>query len=169
MRPRRRWEAFGQRDDLERSLNYYRLGHAASQPEKPSYDFGWNAINEAYLLDLLDDLDHTQARQQKQPPAANVAAVGEQANQSRHDLARHSARNCQDATEGCGGIRCGWVKSEWWYHATLAEAHLGLDDYGAAATLGHKKGWTPIARQINRTCPFGSRKVRLGSCSIWNG
>ena len=111
---KRRWEAFGQIEDLSRSLRYYQHGY-----EQGFGDYGYTAINAAFVNDLLASLgDHAEERRQT-------------AHRIRQEiLDTVDPMKDEDDNE--------WLKSEWWYYVTLAEACLGLGDTGAAVKWIHE-------------------------------
>src|SRR5262245_35004221 len=70
---KRRWESDGNVRHLERSLGYYRRGHAAGI----AADDGYTAINAAFLLDLLAALDAEDAKAAGVEPAPDDPRRGE--------------------------------------------------------------------------------------------
>lgn len=106
---KRKYDAFGQIEDLIESLKYYRQGAA-----QPGYtDFGYTAINQAYVLDLLASLGDD--------PAKNT----EEARRIREDIILNLPKKLELEENN-------WLKSEYWFYITLAEACLGLEKYDEA-------------------------------------
>jgi predicted acylesterase/phospholipase RssA/MinD-like ATPase involved in chromosome partitioning or flagellar assembly len=109
-----RWKLTGQRDDLERSLFYYNRGW--KQPLEG--DFGYTGINAAFVLDLL-------ARTERNDSPKTSKARMEEARSIREAIAS-GLPPIGDSKNNA------WLKREWWYFATLAEACFGADRYEEA-------------------------------------
>lgn len=120
---KRMWELSAQQRDLETSLGYYYRGY-----EQGIGDYGYTAINAAFVMDLLADIESATAQ-----PAAITAAIDQ-----RWRLARE--------------IRCSLAKqlpplekdkgTKWWFLVTLGEAYFGLDDWDQAEV------WFAKARNV---------------------
>jgi predicted acylesterase/phospholipase RssA len=111
---KRMWDYTGQRAHLEKALNWYAKGLAAS----PDAD-GWLGVNVAFVSDLLGVQEGDAGGGDA---AARKKARFDNADQVRKDvLARLNA--------------AGPPKDEnpWYYHASRAEAAFGLADFAAAA------------------------------------
>ena len=101
---KRRWQATGQKDQLERSYHYYRRGYDLG----PKNDFGYTAINAAFVLDQLADIERADGTR----AASSIV----------RPRRRRSAKTFVDVTPE---IRPGLAQSslsEWWYVVTVAEA-----------------------------------------------
>jgi Tetratricopeptide Repeats-Sensor len=113
---KRWWEYDGQRDRLTRSLAYYEKGYGS----KVTTDDGYQAINAAYVLDLLASLElgSDQATADARKAAENRRKA---ANEIRQRLVAAEAQGLPDG-----------AASNYWYQATIAEAHLGLHQLAEA-------------------------------------
>jgi predicted acylesterase/phospholipase RssA len=111
---KRRWEATLRVAELERSLHYYHRGF-----EQGFDDLGYTAINAAFVLDQLADIDQTEPG----APGADSDA-GDVPRRAEADEIRRAVvvALTPKAAE----------KRDWWLRATLAEAHFGLGDYAEA-------------------------------------
>jgi len=114
---KRKWEANGQRRELERSLYYYNKGYQFGCAN----DFGYTGINAAYIHDLLawrstmDTLNSDEAME-------NADAHHKEAKLIREDIiATLPSLAERKDTE--------WLGQTWWYLVTVAEAYFGLKDY----------------------------------------
>jgi predicted acylesterase/phospholipase RssA len=117
---KRKWEVDNQRQNLERSLFYYLRGYE----QGPVSDQGYTGINAAFVLDQLANLESGEAEK-----AGNVSNAAQQ----RRDRAKAIR---QDIINKVGGLigdpNHNWVADQWWYYATIAEAHFGLENYDEA-------------------------------------
>ncbi|MGH8677131.1 MAG: patatin-like phospholipase family protein, partial [Burkholderiales bacterium] len=115
-----KWEAFGQKQYLERSLAYYLRGYQAGA----AADCGYTGINAAYVLDLLAHLDAEEAKKaggNLEPVHARRA----QATLIREDLASTlTALLAQPDKQK--------FAHDWWVLVTVAEAYFGLSRYEEA-------------------------------------
>jgi hypothetical protein len=134
---KRKWELDGQRQHLERSLAYYLRGVHATSPEARDYDYGYTAINAAFVLDLLASQEEEETRRAGES-AESASSAGTRRAQAtairerlRTDLPRLLAMPDRQ-----------WLRGQWWFLATLAEACLGLRRYGEA------RGWVAQARAL---------------------
>lgn len=114
---KRWWEAYGQRDDLERSLDYYLRGQAQGADQ----DQGYTAINAAFVYDLLA----------AQEVPGRVAASGgadwrRRARGIREDILAKVAAPPEDVPPS---------KDLWWVLVTIAEALFGLERHPEARPL----------------------------------
>lgn len=100
-----RWKLSGLRHDLERSLAYYGRGAARGI----EHDQGYTALNAAFVLDLL-------ARQEEESPQVADRRTAEAQALREKIVAVLPGLAAQQA----------WLKGQWWFFATLAEACLGL-------------------------------------------
>ena len=108
------WKLTGDRAHLERSLTFYQSGAKADFKG----DFGYTRINAAFVLDLLashdepDSLGAAQARRQA------ATSLRQEIVTTLPDLASQK--------------RYAFLKRQWWYGATLAEACFGLGRHAEA-------------------------------------
>jgi len=107
-----RWEAFAQKQDLERSAVYYLRGYE----QGIEIDEGYTGINAAYVLDILGEQERTEAERLGLPSDTAPARI-EQARRIREHLV---TRLGVLAEEKPG------AKDRWWFMVTLAEAYFGL-------------------------------------------
>jgi tetratricopeptide repeat protein len=128
---KRRWQVEGQRIDLERALGFYLKGYQIGlQFEKNELgvetDQGYNGINAAFVLDLLARED---ARQAMYADVESTVAIG------RFTAAREIRRLLASKLPALVEREAfAWLRNEWWFHATIAEAHLGLGEFEQAVT-----------------------------------
>jgi len=117
---KRKWEVDNQRQNLERSLFYYLRGYR----EGPANDQGYTGINSAFVLDQLASLEEGEAEE-----ASRSSNIAEQrrsrAKEIRQDIIAQVGVQIGDSEHQ-------WVADKWWYYATLAEAHFGLQNYDVA-------------------------------------
>src|SRR5215213_3225404 len=117
---KQRWEIDNQREHLEQSLFYYLRGYE----QGPRNDQGYTGINAAYVLDQLASLEEGEAEK-----ASNSSNAAEQ----RRARARVIRQDIVDQVGSLiGDSSHKWVADQWWYYATLAEAHFGLQNYDEA-------------------------------------
>jgi predicted acylesterase/phospholipase RssA/tetratricopeptide (TPR) repeat protein len=123
---KRKWEVNGQKQNLERSLHYYRKGYVAGDTSREDYDNGYTGINAAFVLDLLAHLEATEAG--KAGTISRVASERrEEADTIRRDLVKTlTARSLDPLYE--------WLNRTWWFPVTLGEAYFGLGEYEDATT-----------------------------------
>jgi predicted acylesterase/phospholipase RssA len=117
---KQRWEVEGRRGSLERSLAFYLAGYEVG----PLQDQGYTAINAAYVLDLLAELEEGDERRRGRG-AGSSGARREKAREIREEL----VSALPTLLEGPEGAR---LADPWWFYATLAEAHFGLERYDEA-------------------------------------
>ena len=111
---KRIWELSTQQRDLETSLAYYYRGYQRGVDG----DYGYTAINAAFVLDLLGDIETVPAQ-----PAPIVAATAEQ----RRALAMEIRQSIVDTLPGLA-TKDNSLDTTWWFLVTLGEAYLGLGD-----------------------------------------
>ncbi len=132
---KRRWEVDTQRSNLESSLFYYLRGYR----EGPVHDQGYTGINAAFVHDQLASLEESEARKagQTSPSApehrASAAAIRRDIIDQVGPLIAHSDYQ--------------WIRGLWWYYATMAEAHFGLQQFDEA--LRWLREGQSAANQIN--------------------
>ena len=117
---KRKWEVDNQRQNLERSLFYYLRGY----DQGPRNDQGYTGINAAFILDRLASLEEGEAA--KASESSKVA----------HKRREGARKIRQDIVDQVGALVADpshqWVADKWWYYATVAEAHFGLENYDEA-------------------------------------
>jgi predicted acylesterase/phospholipase RssA len=118
---KRKWELDSQKQQLERSLNYYLRGYKnpdPQQPPRPETDQGYTGINAAFVLDLLA---HQEEEEAKKANAVSElpAQRRKQAKEIREDIVKKVAPL----------VHLDWLQGKWWFYSTLAEAHFGLGNY----------------------------------------
>lgn len=109
---KRRWQATGQKDQLERSYHYYRRGFDVG-PEK---DYGYSAINAAFVLDQLADIESSEGTPSVEERRMEARAIREAV------VAKLLPLRTTDPT----------LKNNWWYLVTLSDALFGLGRYDEA-------------------------------------
>lgn len=117
---KRKWEVDNQKQQLERSLNYYLRGCE----QGPKNDRGYTAINAAFVLDLLANQEEEEARK-----AGAKSDEARQRRQKAQEIRRSVIAGVaplvnQPVKEKSGG--------RWWLYSTVAEAHFGLGNYDEA-------------------------------------
>lgn len=127
---KRKWEADGQRQHLERSLGFYRRGYR----EGLANDYGYTAINAAYILDCLAAQEEV-ASESATTSLTTVRTRGEEARAIREEIMRSLPELLRHASTA-------WLGRQWWFNVTIAEAALGLGQYEEAST------WLSRARQV---------------------
>jgi predicted acylesterase/phospholipase RssA len=126
---KRRWQADGHKENLETSLEYYRRGF----DEGPANDGGYTGVNAACVLDLLADIEARQAARTR----GNVSQAP-----ARKALATTIRREVIKALLATREPEPEKFDSNWWYVATLAEAHFGLEEFAESGQ------WLSVARRI---------------------
>jgi len=117
---KQRWQLDVRREHLELSLHYYRRGHAVGVRG----DTGYTSINAAYVLDVLASLEEESAC------TANVESEIAAARRAEARSIREELVRVLPQLPGEEGRE--WLAGQWWYHATLIEAHFGLGEYDEA-------------------------------------
>lgn len=120
---KRKWEADGQKQNLEHSLAFYLRGYK----EDPRYDLGYTGINAAYVLDQLAALEGT---------GETVADVASERRTQATDIRRRLVEFLPELIEEYG------LRDNWWVYVTIAEAYFGLKDYGNA------RQWLDKAKEL---------------------
>ena len=126
-----KWDALGQKQDLETALSYYMRGHEADV-EQGYPNRGYPGINAAYVLDCLASAEESEARRR-----------GYLARDAQRD--RDSARRVrQDLVDKLIPLsdEDGALLQNWWYLVTVAEGYFGLCEYESAAK------WLSLARNL---------------------
>jgi predicted acylesterase/phospholipase RssA len=140
---KRRWEAYAQIQDLQLSLSYYLRGYDAGVAK----DYGYTAINAAYVLDLIAWLE----RQDQARTAADGGIIAERAEQAQR-IREHVVAVLPPLADADAGLL-----KQWWFLVTVAEAYFGLRRYAEAlawlqraAGIGDTSEWefATTARQF---------------------
>lgn len=140
---KRVWERNGKPADLSQSLQYYRLGFTGRTEDGPEpqrlrvrNDLGYNAINAAFLADIL---------------ASNAKAIGE--TQRAAELRGEADRIRALILEVLGEVPPDQIeeKNRYWFLATRFEAAIGGGDFERAATELNLMLSLPGARQADGT------------------
>lgn len=114
---KRKWEVDNQRQNLERSLFYYLRGYE----QGPANDQGYTGINAAFDLDQLASLEEGEAEK------ASKSSIAAEQRRARAQAIR------QDVVDQVSTLVADpKVTDQWWYYATMAEAHFGLQHYEEA-------------------------------------
>ncbi|MDH3448209.1 MAG: patatin-like phospholipase family protein [Gammaproteobacteria bacterium] len=107
---KRKWMVTGNQADLERSLHYYERGSAQGF----AVDNGYTAINAAFVIDLLADVNSL----------AGIARKAEA--RSIRERVRDTLLDLKDEPAWEGGPPRQKLR---WFNETIAEACFGLEDY----------------------------------------
>ena len=116
---KQRWEIDNQREHLEQSLIYYLRGYE----QGPRNDQGYTAINAAYILDRLANLEEVQARKAGRDIIDNERR--DKARSIRERVVKEVGSLIDDPDHKS-------LNDKWWYYAAVAEAHFGLQNYDEA-------------------------------------
>jgi predicted acylesterase/phospholipase RssA len=115
---KRRWEVDGQKQHLERSLAFYLRGYE----QGVKGDFGYTGINAAFVLDLIADQEEEESRE------ANIRL---QSTEDRRSKAKGIRAEIAATLEKMAEENATLTKT-WWFPATVAEAHFGLEEFDQA-------------------------------------
>jgi predicted acylesterase/phospholipase RssA len=161
---KRLWELSAQDRYLEMSLMYYFRGYQNGIQK----DFGYTAINAAFVLDLLADLDEVAAE-----PAPLAAATGAQRRSLATSIRREIIAKLPVLSKQPGNE---WLNDEWWFLVTVGEAYLGLDDFQNADVWLKKAAAIPgvpdweqesTARQLVTILNFKQKQQRRGGPQLY--
>ncbi len=145
---KRCWQATGQKDQLERSYHYYRRGFDVG-PEK---DYGYSAINAAFVLDQLADIELSEGMPSVEGRRMEARAIREAV------VAKLLPLRTTDPA----------VNKNWWYLVTLSDALFGLGRYDeaeswlmAAKALPSIPDWEfrSTATQLATLCQLQNRGI----------
>src|SRR5262249_2500276 len=112
---KRKWEIDGQRENLERSLAYYKRGYEQGILN----DDGYTAINTAFIMDLLASREEAEAISLG-VSAVNAIARREDARRIREEIARNLVDKAEQSR------RSDKPDNAWFLLVTLGEANFGL-------------------------------------------
>lgn len=118
-----RWEAFGQRADLECSLVYYARGYAGGI----AGDYGYTAINTAFILDVIGSQEMAEFRSADTTLHTGASRATE-ARRIREEIVTQLPPLAERPENE-------FLKTQWWFYATVAEALFGLKRYRDALPL----------------------------------
>jgi predicted acylesterase/phospholipase RssA/tetratricopeptide (TPR) repeat protein len=109
---KRRWQATGQKDQLEKSYHYYRRGFDVG----PKNDRGYTAINAAFVLDQLADIEMADGAPSVEERRIEATKIREEVIAQLLPLldSNHT------------------LNTDWWYLVTVADALFGLGKYDEA-------------------------------------
>ena len=111
-----RWNIYGHKSHLEKAVFYYHSGYRLGIAS----DFGYTALNTAFVLDLLGDAERGIGAE---PSDASETRAAEASRIRTEIVNTLPALLREDAS----------LESQWWFECTLGEAYLGLrrfDDAG---------------------------------------
>lgn len=147
---KRKWEIDNQRENLEQSLAYYLRGY----DQGPLNDQGYTGINAAYILDRLASLEEAQARKSGREFFATESR--DKARSIREKIVKEVGALIDDPNHK-------WLNDKWWYYATVAEAHFGLQHYDEAVKWIHdgQAAAKPVYEWELETC---SRQLASIAC-----
>lgn len=129
---KRKWYLTGRKQDLEASAALYLRGAR----EGISRDLGYTAINAAFVLDALSQIDNSSHQRGLIPNPPHLRH--EEAQELRQRVVETITRLINEP----GGEQ---LRKQWWTVATLVEACFGLGDFAAAGQ------WLKSADQIDVT------------------
>ena len=126
-----KWDALGQKQDLETALVYYTRGHDADVKQGYLYR-GYPGINAAYVLDCLASIEDNEARKRGHV-APDIKRNRDSARKIRLELVDKLVplSTADDS-----------LLEDWWYLVTVAECYFGLGKYDAAGK------WLALARDL---------------------
>lgn len=136
---KRKWEIEGHERDLEQSLYYYERGYCNGTTE----DYGWTGINAAFVLDLLADHESSISDGKAGQELNTSDLRRKRANEIRREIASRLPPLLADSKNE-------WLKNEWWFWATLGEAHFGIDAFTEAGTFLSKANALPAVADWER-------------------
>jgi predicted acylesterase/phospholipase RssA len=117
---KRMWQVEGQRKDLLRSLAYYLKGFEIG----PATDQGYTGINAAFVCDLLAREEAIEAEL-----TGTRWSVADDYWRNGRDIRVQLAKLLPDLPGRADGA---WLKNQWWFFATLAEARFGIGQFDGA-------------------------------------
>ncbi len=127
---KRLWEHTGRERHLQTALGYYL--HGLHQGVRN--DFGYTAINAAFILDVLADLEFPESPMQNQQDDT-ASARRSQAKAIRASIVETLVPLAQDPQEK-------WLNDTWWFLVSIGEAYWGLEEYASA------ERWLLKAREL---------------------
>ena len=137
---KRLWQVRRDKQELERSLQYYRRGHGADHATGYEQKLGYPGINAAFVLDLLASLD-------KETDGLSAAtqdlidARHKEAGKIRKQIVAGLAPLLRDKKQSP-------VKGDYWAIVTMAEAWFGLGKFDETMS------WLEAAKRIEEVPPW---------------
>lgn len=116
-----RWSVYGHKDHLEKAAFYYRRGYDLGIAS----DFGYTALNTAFVLDLLADAERGLS---SEPSDAAKTRTAEAARIRGEIIATLPGLVRTQVS----------LESQWWFDCTLGEAYLGLRQFDQAQVCVRK-------------------------------
>lgn len=117
---KRKWEIDNQKQQLERSLLYYKRGYQ----EGAEKDQGYTGINAAFVLDLL--------AYQEEDEAKKAGIVSTAAGERREEARRIREVVAAKVAPLVDDPKTDWLTGQWWFYMTVVEAYFGLKEYEKA-------------------------------------
>lgn len=118
---KRKWQQFGQMEDLHESLSFYR----SAFKRNPEQDMGYGGINAAFILDLLANRAKHIA-QRSGSALSEVERLKREATEIRQQIADLLLARLAE-TQSLD------IENRYWHQVTLAEAYFGMQDYAKAS------------------------------------
>jgi predicted acylesterase/phospholipase RssA len=115
---KRRWELDGQKRHLERSLAFYLRGYE----QGVEGDNGYTGINAAFVLDLIADLE-----EEEEEETGSATKSAEERRKKASEIREKIAGTLDEKAKSDQSLI-----QQWWFLATIAEAHFGLRRYDQA-------------------------------------
>jgi predicted acylesterase/phospholipase RssA len=143
---KRMWQVEGQRRDLLRSLAYYLKGFEIG----PATDQGYTGINAAFVFDLLAREEAIEAE-----VTGTRWSVADDYWREGRAIRVKLAKLLPTLPERADSA---WLKKEWWFFATLAEAMFGIEQFDGAIDA---------LRGFNQENKLGHQEPPLEVVSPW--
>lgn len=151
---KRKWELTAQERFLETSFAYYIRGYRKGI----ATDYGYTAINAAFVADLLASYEEAAARE---------AGLPSDSSEARRELARQIRTEIVEILPGLA-TNDPSLRKAWWFLVTLGEAHFGLGQYQEAGRWLRPAAelpgtpdweWEATARQLAALLPVAARTL----------
>ncbi|SET52596.1 Patatin-like phospholipase [Nitrosomonas marina] len=117
---KRKWQKFGQLEDLYESLSFYRAAFERNRQQ----DMGYGGANAAFILDLLANRANSIARRNG-TSSSEAQHLQRQAKDLRQQMAEQIPAWLTETSDTTG-------ENQFWPKVTLAEVHYGLQEYEKA-------------------------------------
>ena len=118
---KRKWEVTGDERDLEQSLAFNERGYSTDT----TVDYGWTGINAAFVLDFLADHESPTRNGNSGLKSSTSELRRNQANDIRREITTKLTSLIADPENA-------WLRKQWWFWVTLAEAYFALDEFDKA-------------------------------------
>jgi predicted acylesterase/phospholipase RssA len=135
---KRRWDTFGQLNDLKQASAYYTRGWDAALA-----DDGYTGINAAYVFDVLAFNEETVAKRAGAAAPATALRLRTDARRIRETIVAQAKELDRRATT---------LPHAWWILVTLAEAHFGLAPADGAHYI-HAEAYLRRALDLETVAP----------------